>query len=80
MAPALVDAYRPIDCSLHDRFEAAAVRRDPVRIEWCDTDSATHTTEGLIRDVVVRDGAEFLKMSDGSQIRLDRVSAFEIVR
>jgi transcriptional antiterminator Rof (Rho-off) len=72
--------YVPIDCSLHDRFEAAAVRRDRVRVEWTESAEALHTVEGTIRDIVVRGGAEYLVMSDGPEIRLDRIRTFETVR
>jgi len=71
----IVTDYRPIDCSLHDRYEAAAVRRTPVRIEWVDPVAGDRIAEGLIVDVLARSGAEFLVMDDGSEIRLDYISS-----
>jgi len=73
------DAYEPIDCSLHDRFESAAIRRDRGRVQWTMGDDEPRTVEGTIRDIVVRDGAEYLVMSDGSEIRLDRIRAFSTI-
>jgi len=71
--------YEPVDCSLHDRFESAAVRQDRVRVEWTICEEAPRTVEGTIRDIVVRDGAEYLVMSDGSEIRLDRIRTFSTI-
>jgi transcriptional antiterminator Rof (Rho-off) len=76
----VTDAYEPIDCSLHDRFEAAAVLHDRVRVEWTVSEEEPRTVEGTIRDIAVREGAEYLVMSDGSKIRLDRIRAFSTVR
>ncbi len=70
------DPYHPIDCSLHDRFEAAAVRRQPVRVEWSEASGSSRETRGTIRDIVVRGGAEYLVMADGPEIRMDRITGF----
>lgn len=69
------DRYRPVSCSLHDRLEAAAVRRELVRVDFVSPGGASHVTEGTIRDIVTREGAEYLLMASGFEIRLDRVTA-----
>lgn len=78
--PSADDEYRPIDCSLHDRFEAAAVRRAPVHVSWTPVDGDPREIEGLIRDVRAREGVEYLLMDDGTEIRLDRIRAFSELR
>ena len=65
--------YRPIECSLHDRYEAAAVRRQRLHVSWAEADGTRRRTEGRISDIRVRDGAEYLVMSGGEEIRLDRI-------
>jgi transcriptional antiterminator Rof (Rho-off) len=70
------EPYRPIDCSMHDRLEAAAVRRERVRILWRAPGGEVGETHALIRDIMVRDGAEFLLMNDGTEIRLDWIQTF----
>lgn len=65
--------YRPISCSLHDRFEAAVVRRIPVTIEWA---GAEEPYRGRILDVVVRSGAEYLVLEGDQTVRLDLVESF----
>jgi len=68
--------YQPIDCSLHDRFEAAVVTRRRVRLAWTEGDESVERT-GLIADVRVQAGAEYLVLDDGTAVRLDHISAFE---
>ena len=62
--------YTPIACSLHDRFEAAAVTRTTVTLRWPGQESPY---VGLILDVRVRDGAEYLVLEGEQSIRLDRI-------
>ena len=67
--------YQPIDCSLHDRYEAAAVRRQTVEIAWSDGGGErTHT--GRITDIGAEDGAEFMTLDGRVRVRLDRISSF----
>jgi Rho-binding antiterminator len=68
--------YQPVDCGLHDRYEAASVRREIVRVEWRDGAGRTGTAKGRITDILVRSGAEYLVVSDGSTVRLDHIAAF----
>lgn len=68
------DPYRPIACSLHDRFEAAVVRRTRVTLTWPGRATPYH---GPILDVLVRDGAEFLVLEQDETVRLDRIESFE---
>lgn len=66
-----MDDYEPIDCSLHDRYEAAAVRRELVRVTWADGE---HT--GLITNIEVTDGAEYLVLDQSVRVRLDNITGF----
>lgn len=68
--------YRPIDCSLHDRMEAAAVLRTPVRLTW-RVGEGMQNGEGRITDILVRDGAEYLILEGCAEVRLDRIETFE---
>lgn len=69
--------YRPIACSFHDRLESFAVLRVPCRIVFADTDGAERELVGRIRDVRVRDGAEYLLIDGGPEIRLDLLRSVE---
>ena len=63
--------YRPIDCSLHDRLEAAATLRKIVAISYRTPQGELVGIEDRILDIFTRDGAEYLRLGDGSEIRLD---------
>jgi Rho-binding antiterminator len=65
--------YRPIDCSLHDRLESAATLRQVVSIEFLGPQSERLHVEDRITDVVSRDGAEWVKLAQGMEIRLDAI-------
>lgn len=64
--------YEPIDCSLHDRIEAAASLRRRVAIVYEDG-SGARSIEDTIADWFTRAGAEFLKTGTGAEIRLDHI-------
>lgn len=68
--------YVPIDCSVHDRFEAAATRRETVAITWYSS-GAPVVTRGRIDDIRVQDGAEYLVIGT-DLIRLDWIEGFDI--
>lgn len=68
--------YHPIDCSFYDRLEEAATLRRSVRLRF-RTNSAEAGTEGVISDLLIRDGAEWLVLADGRSIRLDDLIALD---
>jgi len=73
------DPYQPIACTLHDRLEAACLRRRPVAIAWCDPDGHHHAATIIPRDVRSRAGAEYLVADQAGtplEIRLDRLLRF----
>ena len=68
--------YTPISCSFYDRLEAWAVRREHVEIQFRRNDSDTiQLVSGVIADVFSKDNAEYLIVSTGEKIRLDRLVA-----
>lgn len=68
------DAYRPIDCGLHDRLQLLALRRRPVRLRLAGDGE---TLEAAIEDVFSRDGAEWIRLATGREIRLDRLAVVD---
>lgn len=69
----MTDAYRPIACGMHDRLESFAVLRTPCVVSFEFAEGEVRTVTGRIEDVFVRKGAEYLRMDDGTEIRLDRL-------
>jgi [ribosomal protein S5]-alanine N-acetyltransferase len=68
--------YRPIDCALHDRLEAAATLRRPAALSYVDGGGHTVSSCETIVDVFARGGEEFLTTASGLEVRLDRVISF----
>lgn len=64
--------YDPIDCSLYDRYEAWATRRSTVRIVHRKV-SEHQESIGRIVDLFIEEKAEWLRLENGTRIRLDRI-------
>jgi len=62
-----------VDCALLDRFEEAATLKKPVTLHLKDG----ATKAGHITDVFARDGADHLRMKDGTELRADSVDRLE---
>mgnify|MGYP005654462609 FL=1 len=69
--------YHPISCSLHDRMESASVLRQRVTLQL-DSGEDASTLVGVIKDILVKDGEEFLVMNNDASIRLDRVNSLDV--
>lgn len=67
------DAYRPIACSLHDQLEVVALRGRPVRLRVREPDGSVRELEDRVVDWVARDGAEWVVLGAGGEVRLDRL-------
>lgn len=60
--------YKPISCSLYDRFEAYAVKKEKVSLTTTD-----EAFEDIIIDLFSKDQIEFLKLKSGKILRLDHI-------
>lgn len=67
------DTYKPIDCGFHDHLEAAASTRERVTLEYLNSSGEPQTSIATIDDIESSGGEEFLRLSSGETIRLDRV-------
>ncbi len=65
--------YVPIDCGLHDELQLRVLRGRPVALSWREgANRVVHRSTRLV-DVTSRDAAEYVRLDDGSEIRLDRL-------
>ncbi len=64
--------YRLIACGVHDRLEHWAVRGDAVEVVWRDGDGERRATT-TIADVYARDGADWVRLGTGAEVRADRL-------
>jgi Rho-binding antiterminator len=67
--------YRPIDCSLHDKLEDAAVRGAVAHLVVREEGGGTRAIQDRIVDLFARDGAEYMRTGDGTETRLDRLES-----
>lgn len=69
--------YRPISCDFHDVLEATATLRRLARIEFMDEAGNRLLRDARIVDLVTRPDGEFMQLSSGESVRLDRIIAVD---
>lgn len=69
----MMEAYIPVSCDFHDQLEALATLRQPCRILYRNAVDETAEIQGRIVDIYAANRADFLKLEDGTEIRLDRI-------
>ena len=73
-----IPAYQPISCSFYDELEARATLGQPCALVYrTQADSPPSTYHGIIADMFIRDKAEFLRLADGFELRLDALLAVD---
>jgi len=72
-----MNEYCLVDCGFHDQLEALATLRQVCQITY--RNAAEEVVEVLtqIVDVYAANHADFLRLKDGTQIRLDRLIAVD---
>ena len=65
--------YQLVDCSFHDELEALATLQQQCKIIYQADNNEVVEINNQIIDVYAVNRAEFLKLEDGSEIRLDRL-------
>ncbi|WNZ23790.1 hypothetical protein HJG54_13620 [Leptolyngbya sp. NK1-12] len=66
-------AYIPVSCDFHDWLEALATLRQKCQIVYRNQANAITEVEDWIVDVYAANQADFLKLKDGTEIRLDQI-------
>lgn len=66
------ETYTPIACAFHDCLEHWAVRGDRVEVVWRDA-AVEHRRTDRVADVFARDGADWVRLGDGTEVRADRL-------
>jgi Rho-binding antiterminator len=67
------DAYRPVACGFHDELTLLVMRRRTCRLRYRRADGGEEATRQRPVDVLTRGGAEYLRLEDGREVRLDRL-------
>ena len=63
--------YEPVDCGFHDELLDLATFGRMAEIEYRSELGEIRTVQDRIQDVYTRGGAEYLRLRDGTEIRLD---------
>ena len=70
-----MNAYTPVSCTFHDELEAIATMRQPCRIVYRTEAGTPAEISGRIVDVYAAHRAEYVKLEDGTIIRLDQITS-----
>ena len=70
--PEKQNTYQSIGCSYYDQLEAYATQRTHCSIQ-IEENGNERTADGIIVDLFARDGAEYLKLDNGTMVRLDHI-------
>ncbi|HEY0661932.1 MAG TPA: hypothetical protein VGD21_11515 [Lysobacter sp.] len=65
--------YHPISCEFHDRLEDLATVGTSAHIRFRDESGGDQQRDAVITDVFARNGEEFVSLSTGEELRLDRL-------
>jgi transcriptional antiterminator Rof (Rho-off) len=66
------DGYQPIACGFYDKLGLRMMRGTPCRLVF-ETDDGREAVEALIDDLYTEGDAEYVRLADGTTIRLDRI-------
>lgn len=69
--------YRPISCSFYDELELAALQQRLCLVHYRDEEGGELRVQSRIRQLLTRDGEEFLQLDTGEWVRLDRLIAID---
>jgi len=72
--------YQPISCDFHDIPQAVATTGRPATVLFVDDGGFLQRRSARILDVYSRGGAEFITISTGEILRLDRLVAVDEAR
>jgi Rho-binding antiterminator len=66
-------SYQPISCNFYDELEALATLRKNCQILYRDEKEQQAVINGIIKDLYIREKAEYLLLDNGTEIRLDQL-------
>lgn len=73
--------YTPVSCERHGGYERLVMAGQLVQVSWRDATGRLRLATALPRDVITRDGAEYLvvecRSGEALDLRLDRIVSAE---
>lgn len=71
------EGYQPISCDFHDLLEELATTRRQAQVRFLDDAGEVQHRHAIVEDVYSLAGAEYLLLSNGERVRLDRLLAVD---
>jgi Rho-binding antiterminator len=65
--------YQSIDCGFYDELEAAATQRRHVLLQYFSDLHELRVESVVVRGLETREHAEYAQLSNGEEVRLDRI-------
>ncbi len=72
-------SYKPVDCDFTDELEFAVVKKLNVEVHFKKENEEISSVSGKLVDIFTQNKEEFLKISDGTLIRLDHIMEVRIL-
>lgn len=73
--------YIPVNCDFTDELELLSIRKFDVEVHYFDENGESQRSHGQIADIVARNHEDYLILTSGVEVRLDRIerirSAYE---
>lgn len=66
-------AYSPVDCDFTDELEHLSVKKFEIVLFYFDAAGSKQESAGRIIDIHIKDKAEYVVLSSGLEVRLDRI-------
>ncbi|WP_137759056.1 hypothetical protein [Pontibacter sp. SGAir0037] len=65
--------YKPIDAGFHEELKELVAKRAPARIQFFSDIREFFTRHATLKELLIRDEEEYLVLTSGEEIRLDRI-------
>jgi Rho-binding antiterminator len=72
-----MDTYKPIDTAYLQEIEAYVKQRKSVRIQYYTNINEFITKVSIVKNLFDKEGAKYMELSSGDQIRLDKIVRIE---
>ena len=73
------NVYVPVDCDFTDELEFVCVKKINIILSYWNTELKLSEIRGLIVDILTTNKEEFIVMSNGERIRLDRIVKLQVL-
>ncbi|MES2801627.1 MAG: hypothetical protein V4654_03995 [Bdellovibrionota bacterium] len=71
--------YDSVSCDFTDELEFTVIKKLQVELKYWNVKNNLHSIRGRIIDIFTRDHEEYLKMSNLTEVRLDRIASVHIL-